>query len=263
MNKNRLFYILPFLLLSSCFGTFSEGERLFRNQEYQKAISEFSKVLFISSTDLKSLHLRARAHEELEEYDEAIADYKTITKLKPNYAQAYAGIGKIRWKQENYVEAEKFLLIAAMHDSEDYEILFLLGRAMIMNKNYRSADEFLEIAKKIKPKEANLHFYQGIARAHSGDPLGCAASFNTYLKYASDNLTARYNRGWALMRIGYLEWAIEDFDEVLKAKPKHYEAMARRAYCYMEQDQAKACRELQTAAQGGSQFALKHLADCN
>jgi len=257
-------FISIFLLITcvSCFGSFSEGERYFHQGDYEKAISEFNRTLFLNVTDIKSLHLRARSFEELEEFDKAVEDYQTIIHYNPTYAQAYAGIGKLYWKQEDYKNAQKYLLLAAKEDGKDYEILFLLGRAMLMNKDYKNADEFLQLAKELNPSDSRVYFYQGMARSQIGDILGAAGSFNMCLKYDPENITTKYNRGLILLLIGNPEWALEDFEDVLKANPNHIEALARRGNAKIDIDDPTGCKDLREAAEKGSLYAQMNLERC-
>jgi tetratricopeptide (TPR) repeat protein len=258
----KLLSFIFLILLSSCFGSFSEGERLFRSGAYEEAVSEFSRALFLNVTDIKSLHLRARAHEELESFEDALKDYKAILQLDPTYAQAHAGIGKIYWKLENYRQAENHLLIAAKHDAKDFEIVFLLARTMLMNERYQSAEEFFQIAKELEPKDARVHFYQGMARSQIGDILGAAGSFNSALRYDPDNLTALYNRGLVLMLIGHSSWALEDFNAVLREKPGHVEALAHRGVARLNLKDSRGCSDLQQALARGSIYARVHQDKC-
>ncbi|KEO72482.1 tetratricopeptide repeat protein [Anditalea andensis] len=260
----HLFICLAVMLSLSCSTSFENGEVYYKNGDFEKAISTFNKVLFINVTDVKSLHLRARSYEEMEEYDKALQDYKTIIKYKPTYAQAHAGIGMVAFKLKDYQTAEKHLLLASLHDYKDFDILFYLGRAMVMNENYQSADEFFQLARELKPDEPMTYYYQGIARAKLGDPLGTAGSFNMYVTLSPDKIEGLYNRGFAFMIIGYTDWAIEDFDSVLKKNPTHYEAMARRAACLLKTDPGKSCHDLRLAAQHGSKYGKEKLAQfCN
>jgi tetratricopeptide (TPR) repeat protein len=257
MSKFSFFLLVISLAsLSGCLGRFQKGESYFRNEEYEKAISEFNRVLFVSITDLKSLHLRARAFEELEEYEKAIADYEHIIRLEPSYAQAWAGLGKIAWKTGKLDIAEQHLLKAAMHDPNDYDILLMLGRTMIKNQRFKSAEEFLQLAVDMRPEQSTPYFYLGIARGYQGDGLGVVTALNTYLSLETDNISAHYNRGFALMKLGFNEWAVEDFDAVLEKLPTHYEAMARRGICLMEDNPARGMRDIRKAADNGNRLAL-------
>jgi tetratricopeptide (TPR) repeat protein len=262
MIRKSVFVAFIALICVSCLGSYSEGERLFRNGLYEEAIGEFSRYLFVNVADLKSLHLRARSYEELGEYEKAVEDYQTILHHEPTYAQALAGIGKIFWKTEDYKNAEKYLLLAAKQDGEDFEILLLLGRAMLMNENYKSADEFLQLAKELNPEDASVYFYQGMARSQIGDVLGAAGSFNMCLKYDPDNLTARYNRGLVLLLIGHTTWALEDFETILESNPDHIEALARRGHAKLRLKNPSGCKDLREAAGKGSVYAQLNIEGC-
>ncbi len=237
-------------------------ETEFDRGNYQYVIEELNTYLFFKVNDLKALHMRARSYEELGKLKEAIADYKKIITLESKYAQAHAGIGKIYFELKDYEEAELYFLRAATLDPEDFDIIYLLGRTQLMQEKFASAEEFLTLAKEINPKNANVHFYQGMARAFRGDVLGCAASFNNYVKYEPDNLVGLYNRGYAYMKAGYLNWALEDFEAVLTQNPNHIEAMAKKGFCMASLGNAEGCQLLQTAAAKGSEYAKNQKEIC-
>ncbi len=260
---HKITILLLILVVSiSCSANLDPIEQLFKEQKFEEAISELNKQLFFNVTDIRSLHLRARSYEELGDLKLAIRDYERIIKLNPDYAQAYAGLGKILFEKKDYANAESYLLKAAMLDSEDFEILFLLGRAQLMVKKYESADNFFSIAKELNPKFPKVYFYQGMARAYSGDPNGCAASFNQYLKLEPDNLVGRYNRGFAYMKIGYLHWALEDFEAVLKANPEHLDAQAYKGFCMAAMGDPSGCELIQSAAAKGNEYAKNQREVC-
>ena len=250
------------LVISSCVGNFESGQAYFNSGEYEKAIRETNRLLFLNNSDIKVLNLRARSYIELEQYQEAIRDFEHILRWDPRNAMAYAGLGKTHWLREDYSSAESFLLRAVGVEPNNVQFLLLLGRTMIKNKNYQKADEFLFLAKEIDPNQANVYFYRGIAQAHLGDVLGTAVQFNTYLRYAPDDLIAHYNRGYAFLQLGMTEWALGDFEFVLREKPDHYEALARRAVCLWETNPSQACQDLLLAAEKGSKFALEHVVEC-
>ncbi|NVJ86026.1 MAG: tetratricopeptide repeat protein [Algoriphagus sp.] len=260
---NISFLIFLVLLFSSCRSELYEAEDFFSEKNYEKAIGSLNTYLFFHVTDIKALHLRARSYEEIGEIKEALADYERIISLNPEYAQAHAGIGKILFNQKEYKEAELRLLRAAKYDPADFEILYLLGRTLLQNRNFKLADEFFQKAKELNDQHPRLYFYQGMARAYQGDVLGCAASFNQYVKLEPDNLVGRYNRGFALMKVGYLEWALEDFEAVLKEYPDHLEALAKKGICLAKMGDSQGCQFIQQAASKGSDYALNHLDICS
>lgn len=260
----RFVRLLPVLLLitSSCVGDFGKAQTYFSTGQYDRALRETNRLLFLNNSDIEVLDLRAKSYVELKRYDEAIRDYEHILRWDPRNALAFASIGRIHWLQEDYDAAEYNLLRAVGLEPNDVQYLLLLGRVLIKNENYNKADEFLFLAKEVDPTEASIYFYRGIAQANLGDVLGTAVQFNAYLRYSPDNLVAHYNRGFAFLQMGMTEWALGDFELVLKNKPDHYEALARRAICIKEDNPARACQDLQLAASKGSKYALAHLGDC-
>lgn len=263
----RLLRTLTILLLvystSSCSSSLQKIEHLFNDKKYEDAISDLNQYLFFHVTDVKALHMRARCYEEIGEIEKSIADYERIITLDNEYAQAYAGLGKILLDQKDYENAESRLLRAATLDPEDFDIMYLLGRSMIMTQKFMRAEEFLRKAIELNPKYAKTYFYTGMALAYQGDALGCAAMFNNYVKREPDNLVGLYNRGFAYMSAGYLNWAMEDFDAVLKQNPNHIEAMAHKGLCMTAMGDSEGCHLIQNAANKGSEYAKAQLEQCN
>jgi tetratricopeptide (TPR) repeat protein len=258
----RFYHILTIIssiFILGCAADPAEIEALYQAKKYEKTISAINKRLFLHVKDIKSLHIRARCHEELGKTKEAIKDYERIIAIDPNYAQAYAGIGKILFDQEFYKSAELEILKASSLDPEDFEITYLAGRSQLMVKNWERAETFLKQAQQMNPEFAPIYYYTGMARASRGDLYGAAASFNTYLKKEPDNITARYNRGFAMMKLGYLPWALEDFDFVLKHNPDHVDALAKKGLCLARMGKPEGCQLMQEAAKKGSDYALSKL----
>ncbi|WP_057938108.1 tetratricopeptide repeat protein [Algoriphagus resistens] len=263
----RLLRTLTILLLiivsSSCSSSIQKIEHLFNDKKYEDAISDLNQYLFFHVTDVKALHMRARCYEELGQLEKSKSDYERIISIDNEYAQAYAGLAKMLFEQKDYKNAELSILRAATLDATDFEILYLLGRTMIMTEKFREAEEFLRRASVLNPDHAKVYFYIGMALAYQGDALGCAASFNSYVNREPDNMVGIYNRGFAYMNAGYLPWALEDFNTVLKKNPNHLEAMARKGLCMASMGDSEGCNLLQNAAIKGSKYAKEQLEFCN
>ncbi|MBC6365181.1 tetratricopeptide repeat protein [Algoriphagus sp. AK58] len=253
--KHILTIISSTLLLYSCSADPAEIESLYQSGKYEEAISAINKRQFFHVGEIKMFHIRARCYEELGNTKEATKDYERILDMDPNYAQAYAGIGKIMFEKEYYRQAELPILKAASLDPENFEIIYLAGRSQLMVKNWERAEEFLKQAQMMDPEFAGVYYYTGMARASRGDIYGAAASFNIYLQKEPDNLVARYNRGFAMMKIGYLPWALEDFEFVLKNNPDHYEALGKKGICLAKMGNPEGCQLIQEAAKKGSDYA--------
>ncbi|WP_111670034.1 tetratricopeptide repeat protein [Algoriphagus litoralis] len=259
----RLIHILTIFsslsFLFSCAVDPAEIEAMYNAGKFEQTISEIDKRLFFHVTDVKFLHMRARSYEELEQFDNAIKDYERIISIDENYAQAFAGIGKILFEQEKYAQAELYILRASTIDPENFDILYLAGRCLLMVGKWDKAERFLTLAEKLDPDFAQIHFYMGMARANRGEVEGAAVSFNSYVNKEPDNLVARYNRGFAMMRLGYIPYALEDFEFILTKNPNHIEAMAKKGICLAKMGNPEGCKLIQQAANRGSDYALSHL----
>jgi tetratricopeptide (TPR) repeat protein len=239
LNNSTLFALL-FIFLS-CTVDPAEIDAMYRNGEYERAISAVNRRLYVHVKEIKSIQIRALCYEKLGDLDKALEDYNRIRSIDPLYATAYASIGLILFEKGFYQDAELYILKAASMDPEDFHIIYLTGRSQLMVKNWDRAEVFLKQAERMDPEFAKTYYYTGMARANRGDILGAAASFNTYLKKEPDNLVARFNRGFALMKIGYLPWALEDFEFVLQKQPNHVEALARKGICLAEMGSLEGC----------------------
>lgn len=231
----RLLRTLTILLLiivsSSCSSSLQKAEQQFNNEQYEEAITNLNQYLFFNVTDVRALHIRARCYEEIGEIEKSKSDYERIISIDKEYAQAYGGLAKLLFEQKDYENAETMILRAATLDAKDFDIMYLLGRTMLMNRKFMKAEEFLRKAQELNPNYAQVYYYTGMALAYQGDAIGCAASFNSYVSREPNNMIGRYNRGFALMNAGYLEWALEDFNAVLKQNPDHEEANIKKQIC--------------------------------
>ncbi len=256
---NHIITVISIAFLISCAPDPAEIDALYFSGNYKETVKAINKRMFFVPGEIKMLHTRARSYEELGELDKAKDDYERILDYDENYAQAYAGLGKILFDQEYYQTAELKILKAASLEPDNFEIIYLAGRSQLMVKNWERAEIFLKQAQQMNPDFAPVYYYMGMAQASRGDLYGAAASFNTYLKKEPDNLAARYNRGFAMLKIGYLPWALEDFEFVLKNQPDHIEALARKGLCLTRMGNPEGCQLIQEAAKKGSDFALSKM----
>lgn len=243
------------LLLFSCASNPAEIEALYNSGKYEEVISEINLRLFFHVTDVKFLHMRARSYEEINQHKEAIDDYERIISIDNNYAQAHAGIGKIYFDKKQYEQAELHILKASSIDPENFEILYLAGRCELMLGKWTEAERFLKLAEKMNPDFPQTYFYTGMARANKGAVEEAAVSFNSYVQKEPDNLIARYNRGFAMMKLGYIFYALEDFEFILKQNPNHTEALGKKGICLAMMGNPEGCQLIQEASKKGSDYA--------
>ncbi len=138
--------------------------------------------------------LRAEVHKKLglalydkHDWDGAIAEYRQVLRLKPDYAEAHYDLGRA---------------LARKGDSEG------------------AIAEFRE-AIRLKPGLAHAHYDLGVALAKKGDADGAAAELREALRLKPDNAGALYTLGKMLEDKGDLDAAIEEFRKALRLEPDY------------------------------------------
>ncbi|MEW6411634.1 MAG: tetratricopeptide repeat protein [Candidatus Zixiibacteriota bacterium] len=166
----------------------SEGEKLMilgsqagagANPMKQREI--YTKLVGMYPNDERAHNLLGTNHFGQQEWDEAIKEYKTVTKINPDFSQAYNQMGYAYRTLEKYDEAEKAFqtYISLIPDDpnpyDSYaELLMKMGRYQESIENYRKA-------LKLNPTFAASH-------------IGIATNLNYMGKYkeARDQLQTMY-----------------------------------------------------------------------
>ena len=114
---------------------------LHENQLY-KAVEKTGDILTANKVDIppRILEIYSLALGGLKKYNRAIEAYKLIiAKERSNY-NAYLQLGRIYLKRNNFVRAEEYFRAANIFNTQDAEILMLLGDACYYQKNIEDAE---------------------------------------------------------------------------------------------------------------------------
>ncbi|MDR0916965.1 MAG: tetratricopeptide repeat protein [Oscillospiraceae bacterium] len=177
---------------------FNEGDLLYDNNEYERAIECYNEAVRLAPADDAAYNKRGIAYGKLERYDEAIADITEAIRLDPDYAAAYNNRGIAYGKLERYDEA-----IA------DFTEAIRLNPDLAIAYNNRG---FLFI-KLDRMDEA----FRDINEAISLDP-NFAEAFDS--------------RGVYHTKLEHYDDAIADFSKTLELNPSLDETYANRAIAY-------------------------------
>ena len=71
----------------------TRANKLYKREQYDKALREYSKALEIDENNFKAYFWRGRTYIRLQRNDDAIADFKMVVKLKADYTPAYDNLG--------------------------------------------------------------------------------------------------------------------------------------------------------------------------
>ena len=163
------------------------GQMHAANGDYAKAISDHSRAIFLNPESSEAYSSRGVVHSEAGDHDSAVADFDKAIELNPENAQAYFGRGAILTRTDEY---ERGILD--------------LDRAIELNPNQPSAFRMRGIAYATNKAD----YERAISDFDSAIALD-AADAETYL-----------GRGLAWFLSEKYDEAIEDFDVAIALNPE-------------------------------------------
>ena len=156
--------------LSSDEEYYYRGEENYDNEEYDKAIEDFSQALNIKKTDLYYA-FRGRAKEALEDYPGALSDYYRSLELDPEYSWSLFRYGYVEYlkntKESLYSSISYFKKWIELDNSDESDKPFVyayLGQSFKDLEIYDKALEYLNKAEKISTETNNTSLSSNIYR---------------------------------------------------------------------------------------------------
>ena len=81
---SRLFVLVIIIFALGCKNENSQlGDKLFNEGKYQEAIAAYTEYLRLQPRDIKTIYNRGRAYEELQQFDKALDDFRSVIKEDP------------------------------------------------------------------------------------------------------------------------------------------------------------------------------------
>ena len=174
-NSNWRYYLLPaaivalalFLVVSDFGGCFSraspvpEGQAAMANQNYVKAIRQFSEALRLCETDIAARYLLGAAYHNYGWQDEALTQYDATWNLAVNNAvRAMHSAGRIWYRRGDMTKAIACFRRALALNPASPDIWFELGTACRQAGQAEAASSAFQEAVRWEPANPD---YQGAA----------------------------------------------------------------------------------------------------
>jgi DNA-binding helix-hairpin-helix protein with protein kinase domain/Flp pilus assembly protein TadD len=133
-------------------------------------------------------------------------------------------------KKNNYLDAEKALKFAQRIDKNNIYVMNELGEISYNLEKYKEALKYLEAARKLNPKDADV-FYLGMTYLQLER---YKEAWDIFHKLTSENPSAQalYNLGTANMGLKNYKTAAENYNAILKISPGDTDAMYQLGICY-------------------------------
>jgi tetratricopeptide (TPR) repeat protein len=200
-----------------------------RSGEYAQAIHELDRATALNPRHYWSWLQKGLCHQELGEHALAAADFGVCIGLWPEFAWGYFNRGYSLMKSGRLAEAEADYT-AAIQDDPDFRLAYL-NRATTRYalKQYEPALADLTNVAGLGQDDASLHAVRGetleaLGRAQEADDAFQIAFARAVAEGEDVSITVRLQYGFAVQQ-RLPKQAREAFDEVLRTKPDHPQAL--------------------------------------
>ncbi len=194
----------------------ARGRSAFDGENYDDAISDFSRAIEKDSNDIEAYNLRGRAHTRKKNYEKALKDFDEAINLKADYEESYFNRGQLYKDQEEYEIAIDDFDQAISLDPKYAEAYYVRGYTKYNLKQYSEAEVDFHQATKIDPNYGEAFFYRGISKYNLNQYEESLEHFNEAIRLKYENAQVYCLRGTVKNRIGQYELAVVDFNESIK-----------------------------------------------
>lgn len=194
-------------------------EKSLKERDFEGAILLFQKAIESDSGCLECRYNLGTALIHRGKYSEAIKIFTDLTLLKPDYANAFAGLGEAYGKKGFKEESASAYIKAAELAPNDITVLSNLGDALHQIKKYEKSLNYLDKAIKLNPDFAALHNNRGNTLFALGRYKEAIESLQRAIALKPDSAEAQTSLGAALSVVGKEKEAHKHYLEAVRLQP--------------------------------------------
>lgn len=171
---------------------------------------------------------RARLLEDMDRFDEALADLNDILRRVqlPDVLAHFAAL---------FERALARLEARLRKDSRDAAAYFQRGKVRSQARDHVAALHDYDLALRVNAGDVAVHMARGNALCELARFADAIGAYECILERDPDNALAWYNRGNALQKHGHLDGAIESYHMAVAIAPQFAEAWLEVAHCRLAQ----------------------------
>jgi tetratricopeptide (TPR) repeat protein len=148
------------------------AQLLMMKNQAEEAIAELQLAKSLISNTIEEAQIEADLGNIAmiqQEFDEAIAHFKRVSEINPNYKGIWLNIGLAYRRQENYDQAEVYYQRALEAQPDDLAAYVELGTLYLATNHVEDALETIEKGLRYHPNSAHLHALLAAIYAEKGD----------------------------------------------------------------------------------------------
>ena len=200
-----------------------KGSELFDKKKYDEAINLLNKSITLNPDNCFALFIRARAYEEVEEYDRAISDYTEVLRLDTDTSDktVYFARGDIYLIKEEYEKAISDFNEYIASDNTDADVFYSRARAYEHIEEYdRAISDYTEVLR-LDPSYKLAYGHRGDVYREKKEFEKAISDYNEYITSDNTDAAAFNQRGNSYFDLGDYSSAIEDYNRAIKLEPKN------------------------------------------
>ena len=197
------------------------GIKNYKEKLYVKSIEAFTKSIELDSSKSKTdvYIYRGIAHDAMNNFGLAIADFKTAELIDSNDVFLYVERAKTYYNLRNHEAAcNDFLKVTALNpNSKDAEEAWrFLGKIKQGEKDYKNAVNYFTRVLRFAPKDYEVIFKRGECKFFMYDYKGAIKDFDLCIEISAEYQYAFALRGEAKLKLADKEGACKDLNTAYK-----------------------------------------------
>lgn len=193
--------------------------------------------------------LEAYIYDRFDEGDRAIDSWRKALEIKPDFAEAYAGLGKIAMDQGQYEQAETNFRKALEIREKMPEVRESLARSLMNQGRIEDAIDYLKTDVQLFPDAVSSHFFLGQAYVQLGQLEPAVESFRKAIQLDPACTYAYYGLANSYRKLGNRKQATQSLENFRRLKQQ--DLAAEKAFIRGFDDEEKV-REAAAFAHNGA-----------
>jgi len=196
------------------------GDIYYKKEEYDKAVSSFSKAIGRDSKYVWAYIYRGISYDKQKNYENAISDYSKAIELDPKETIAYKNLGLTYDHMGEYAKAIYNYTKMIDINPKDEVAFYYRGASYDDSGKYELAIKDFTKAIKLNPNDVFNYHYRGISYEHSGEYEKAISDYRDAIKINPDYIEAYENLSDVYKKLGKRKEAEEFRAKAEKLKNK-------------------------------------------
>ena len=212
---------------------FSLADIYHRRNEFEPAEKYYRLALEISPDGEQASLGLGRLCFETNRPDEGVELFRKLKERGSAGLSIEKQLAKTYYDMERYEDAARSYEDVIRQKEPDSDLLNDLGNCFFKMQQYDRAEEHYTRATEVIPVEPKAFFNLGLTRARANRPKEAIVALERYLEVDSENAEIRRLVGALHLELGDFGAAIENFEQILRIRPRDLEAMFGLSECYL------------------------------